>query len=245
MKEPITFSIVTAVFNAAGVINRTIESIRKQTYRGFDWIVVDGASKDDTLLRVKGAVGLSCQLVSEPDKGIADGWNKGIRLAKGSYVLILNAGDTYDPIFLEMLAKYCDGTRVVCSHARRVSEQGKDAGVFLAQPWKLDRAMHVPHNWCAVPRHIYEEMGLYRNLALAMDFDWFHRYYKKFGIDGFVVVDAPLGTYFLGGTSDRNYIRSFAANERILVEHGGSRVRAGLYRYYYTMKHLMVRRVFH
>lgn len=234
------FSILTATFNAEALVGRTIASLRAQRYRDFEWIVIDGASTDRTVALVREAEDLAPRVISEPDEGIADAWNKGVAMARGEHVLILNAGDSYDPDCLQVLAQHVDGRRIICSHARLANEDGSEVGMFLAQPGKLARAMHVPHNWCAVPSRHYRELGLYAKMPLAMDFEWFHRYYRKFGVLGFEVIDQALGCYYLGGASDINYRSSFGANERILVSHGVSPLVARFYRMSYTLKHALV-----
>lgn len=236
-----TFSIVTATYNAGSVLDRTIDSLRAQTYSDFQWIVIDGGSKDDSVPRIEQARGLVDQWVSEPDQGIADAWNKGLARATGTYVLFLNAGDTYDPIFLETLSAHCSERVITCTHARLMTVYGRTIGLFAARPDKLYRGMHVPHNWCAVPLHYYRTLGPYRNIPLAMDFDWFHRYYLHFGTAGFRVVDQVLGNYYLGGASDSGFLESFKANERILVENGSSVLLARFYRMSYTLKHALWR----
>jgi glycosyltransferase involved in cell wall biosynthesis len=235
------FSIVTATFNCGELLTRTIESLRAQTCADFEWIVVDGASKDDTVTRIRAAGDLVDRWISEPDEGIADAWNKGIALATGRYVLILNAGDTYDPEFLAAIAARADGRRIVCTHARLLTEQGSSVRTFRAEPGKLGRAMHLPHNWCAVPRNVYESLGAYRKLPLAMDFDWFHRYFRRHGAQGFIVVDAALGSYYLGGASDRKYAESFLMNEAILRENGSPALVAAGIRRWYSFKHSIAR----
>ena len=231
------FSIITATFNASAMLDRTIASLRSQTYKGFQWIVVDAASTDDTIQRVRAASDIVDLLISEPDEGIADAWNKGLARVQGDHVLFLNAGDTYDRTFLETIDRHCDGERIICSHARRVSEDGADFGIFRAEPAKLIRAMHVPHNWCAVPRRHYQSLGGYSNIPLAMDFEWFHRYYKQYGAEGFCVIDRAFGDYHLGGTSDVNYAASFKINEQILLANGGNILAARFFRLAYTLKH--------
>ena len=233
------FSIVTATYNAGSLLHRTIASIAAQEYKNFQWIVIDGGSKDDTIERLEHAGPLVDRWLSEPDEGIADAWNKGIALAQGSHILLLNAGDTYDSDFLQMIAERCASERIVCSHARLLTENGEEAGVFRAQPGKLYRAMHVAHNWCAVPAHHYKTLGSYKKIPLAMDFEWFHRYYRKFGVAGFDVVDRVLGSYYLGGASDRNFRKSFSVNEKILLDNGTHPVTARLLRLAYTLNHAL------
>jgi glycosyltransferase involved in cell wall biosynthesis len=233
------FSIITATYNAGDLFSRTASSIRAQEYRDFEWVVIDGGSSDDTVARIRDAESSIAYWESARDRGISDAWNKGIKQAKGRFVLILNAGDTYDPNCLRVLSQNLESDKIVCSHARLMSSDGQEVGVFRAAPSKLYRGMHLPHNWCAVPRACYEDLGLYAEVPLAMDFDWFHRYYKKFGTQGFRVVDAVLGTYYLGGKSDLNHVESFRANERILLQQGASRAVAKFYRFSYTAKHIV------
>jgi glycosyltransferase involved in cell wall biosynthesis len=240
---PPAFSIVTATFNAGELLDRTQASLSAQTCREFEWIVIDGGSSDDTVERIKRAGPLVTSWISERDRGIADAWNKGIELAKGRYVLILNAGDTYDPTFLESILPLCDGQRIVCSHARLNAADDTHVRIFKAQPAKLRIAMHLPHNWCAVPRQHYASLGLYRHLPLAMDFDWFHRYYNRYGVNGFAVLDEVLGTYYLGGASDARYVESFRTNERILMENGMHPFKARAYMFAYRMKHALKHRL--
>jgi len=202
MKQPF-FSIITATYNSLVPLQRTAESLDAQDFRDFEWIVVDGGSSDGTVDAIRAMEHRVSWWVSEPDGGIADAWNKGIQRARGGHVVILNAGDTFDTQFLSKIARRCDGQRIVCSQARICTESGESRGIFKAEPARLRVAMHLPHNWCAVPRSRYLELGVYRPLPLAMDFDWFHRYYKRYGADGFIVLDEVLGTYYLGGTSDQ------------------------------------------
>lgn len=215
------FSVITATFNSGPLFDRTADSIRAQRFRDFEWIVVDGASKDDTVGRIKANAHLIRYWISERDRGISDAWNKGLTQARGDYVLLLNAGDTYDADFLEQVQQHAgDGMRVICSHARLLTATGHPVGIIRSEPHKLYRAMHLAHNWCAVPLVHYERLGGYAEMKLAMDFEWFHRYYRRHGVKGFTVIDAPLGVYHLGGISDTNFAASFRTNADILVHHG-------------------------
>ncbi|MFT6841336.1 MAG: glycosyltransferase involved in cell wall biosynthesis [Psychroserpens sp.] len=101
MKVLPIFSIVTACYNAEETIQETIESVLSQTITCFEFIIIDGASTDGTLEIVKSfeekflAKGIPYSYLTEPDKGIYDAWNKGVNLAKGSYISFLGADDTY------------------------------------------------------------------------------------------------------------------------------------------------------
>lgn len=87
------FTILTATYNAAEALQATAESLRVQKYRDFEWIVIDGASRDDTRRRVDSFGDLAITFISEPDTGIYNALNKGLSLVRGQWLLILGAGD--------------------------------------------------------------------------------------------------------------------------------------------------------
>ena len=87
------FSIITVTYHAGKVLEDTIQSVIYQTYRHVEYIIVDGGSKDNTLEIVRKYRDRISIVVSEPDKGLYDAMNKGIRLATGDYLCFLNAGD--------------------------------------------------------------------------------------------------------------------------------------------------------
>jgi glycosyltransferase involved in cell wall biosynthesis len=86
-------SIITSTLNAVEQLPYTIRSLQEQTYRGFEWIVVDGNSTDGTQALLTEANDLISRCISEPDRGIYDAWNKGCALARGEWLLFLGAGD--------------------------------------------------------------------------------------------------------------------------------------------------------
>src|SRR5574344_2100600 len=99
----ITFSIITITYNAAQHLSRTTESVMRQTYPNIEHIIIDGASTDNTLTLAKEYMersytamnGHEVRIVCEPDNGLYDAMNKGLRLATGDYVCFLNAGDCF------------------------------------------------------------------------------------------------------------------------------------------------------
>lgn len=104
----LVFSIITCTYNAAQTLERTLKSVAGQTYPHIEHIIIDGASKDNTLEIIKNCQlpTINYQLVSEPDKGLYDAMNKGLQCATGDYVWFLNAGDVFhDATTIEQIAK--------------------------------------------------------------------------------------------------------------------------------------------
>lgn len=90
------FSIITVCFNSEKIIERTIKSVLEQSYQDYEYILVDGASSDRTLEIIHQYEPLfqgKMKLISEPDKGIYDAMNKGIRVASGELIGIVNSDD--------------------------------------------------------------------------------------------------------------------------------------------------------
>ena len=85
-------SIITVVYNGKNFLERTIHSVIQQTYPHIEYLIIDGGSTDGTVEMIK-KYGGSCRWISEKDGGIYDAMNKGMKMAKGDYLLFLNAGD--------------------------------------------------------------------------------------------------------------------------------------------------------
>ncbi len=92
MSEPLKISVITVVFNGEKHIGRTIESVLNQSYSPIEYIIVDGKSTDGTLKVIGSYPGIS-RVISEPDQGLYDAMNKGLKTATGDYVWFLNSGD--------------------------------------------------------------------------------------------------------------------------------------------------------
>ena len=90
-------SIITVTYNAASVLKRTLDSVKAQSWQQIEHLIIDGASKDETISMAetyKAQCPYEVVVLSEPDKGLYDAMNKGLRLATGDYLVFLNAGDT-------------------------------------------------------------------------------------------------------------------------------------------------------
>lgn len=97
-------SIITITYNAANELRPTMESVAGQSWRDYEHLIIDGASKDDTLAIAREYDGV--RILSEKDSGLYDAMNKGLDMARGKYLLFLNAGDTFHSS--EILARYAE-----------------------------------------------------------------------------------------------------------------------------------------
>lgn len=111
-----SISLITATYNAADHLPGLIESVRQQSDRDFEWIIVDGASNDGTLSLIKAAQDVVTDYISEPDFGIFHALNKGIQRATGDYYLVVGADDRLDPL---AIANYRQAVRT--SHAEIIA----------------------------------------------------------------------------------------------------------------------------
>ena len=100
-------TIITVCYNADKVIEKTIQSVQKQTYSNIEYIVIDGGSSDRTLDIIMKYEKCISNWISEPDKGVFDAMNKGLDRANGDYVIFMNAGDYFaDADVIEKVCNY-------------------------------------------------------------------------------------------------------------------------------------------
>ena len=88
-------TIITSTYNAENLLPKTIDSIKKIKKINFEWIVIDGGSRDGTVNLIKNNSNMISNWISEPDHGIYDAWNKGIYLSQGEWISFIGAGDCY------------------------------------------------------------------------------------------------------------------------------------------------------
>lgn len=158
------FSIITVCFNSEKTIERTIQSMLCQECQDYEYLVVDGASADGTMEIVRQYEPLfqgKMKWISEPDQGIYDAMNKGIRISRGDLIGIVNSDDYYEPDALSKIAQAYDGYdySVIYGLLRTVS-LGKEVMVYLKNHECLNQDM-IAHPACFVSRNIYEKYGVY------------------------------------------------------------------------------------
>jgi glycosyltransferase involved in cell wall biosynthesis len=184
-------SLVTAVYNGVGTIARTIGSIAAQTHPDIEHVVIDGASLDGTAALVRSIGSRGLKLLSERDAGVYDAFNKGIRLATGDIIGLLNCGDTYfspDSVSRVVSAFTDPAIRGAYGDVLIVDEADTTLAVrrynsARFRPEMLAYGIMPAHPTFFVRRSVYEEFGLYdTSYRIAGDFEFVARVFSRAGI---------------------------------------------------------------
>jgi glycosyltransferase len=169
-------SIITVVYNAEATVEDTILSVINQTYANLEYIIVDGGSTDGTLKIINRYQERITRFISEPDKGIADGFNKGIAMATGDWIGMINADDWYATNAVELILDNREADDdVCCGNIVLFGKNGFERGKKSKVSW-LNFGMYIMHPTCFIKKEVYQKVGKYdTSLKIAMDFDMFLR----------------------------------------------------------------------
>ncbi len=218
-------SIITITYNAESEIRPTLESLNRQTFRNFEHLVIDGASSDNTLSIVK-EMSPDSIVISEPDKGLYDAMNKGLRAAKGEYVLFLNAGDSlHSP---DILRRYADqrGANIIYGDTNIVdSERNFIKPRHLSAPKKLtfksfSKGMLVCHQAFMVRRSITPEYDL--QYRFSADYEWTLKCLRSSDPTHNANIEAIAIDYLSDGLTDKNHKASLKERYRIMCRYYGT-----------------------
>lgn len=217
-------SIITATYNSGETLRDTLESVLRQSYKDIEYIIVDGASTDDTLDIVREyepRFGGRMRWISEPDKGLYDAMNKGIGLATGDVVGILNSDDFYTSP--DVLAGVSDGIRDVDAvygdvHYVNDADLSKCVRYYSSKGfrrWMMRFGFMPAHPSFYCRRAVYSRYGLFDlDFKVAADFEqllrliFINRIYTKYLPMDFV-------TMRTGGTSSSG----LKSHRRIIKDH--------------------------
>jgi glycosyltransferase involved in cell wall biosynthesis len=230
-KAPIVFSIVTVVYNGESLLAGTMESVFRQTYPHIEYIVVDGASKDNSLKIIQEFAEKmpSLRWISEPDRGLYDAMNKGLRMATGDFVQFLNAGDwLHAPDTLAKMASLATSqTGVLYGETLLVDDARTPHGTMSVLStrqvpnqlhWKDYRhGMLVVHQ-SFLPRRVLAPE--YRAAAeLCADYDWCIEILKRSPEN--VHVGGIVTDYLMGGLSKKRHQQSLRNRFDVMRHHFG------------------------
>lgn len=222
-------SVITITYNASETLPLTMESVAEQTFKDFEHVIVDGASKDDTIIvaRRMGQSGL--RIVSEPDNGLYDAMNKGLKMARGRYLIFLNSGDRFHSsdtlkIYAEAIAER--NPDIVYGETDIVDIEGKRIGPrHLSVPEILtvdsfSQGMLICHQAFMVKKDI---APLYdTDYRFSADYDWCIRCIKASRAGDRVNLHCVTIDYLTDGLTEKHKKASLVERFKIMASHYGS-----------------------
>lgn len=210
-------SVITVVYNAQDTIKRCIESVIGQNYNNIEYVIIDGGSTDNSLQVIDQHKSHIKVLISEPDQGIYDAINKGIRLATGEIVGTLNADDFFaDQEVLSAVAQAFSNsdTEIVYGNLDYINSAGK-----ITRKWKshacgknsFNRGFMPPHPTFYCRRYLFEKHGFYSlEYGSAGDYELMARFLHNWQIRSFYL-NKVMVKMQVGGISNSNLMNRFKA----------------------------------
>jgi glycosyltransferase involved in cell wall biosynthesis len=217
-------SIITVALNNAATIAGCIQSVNNQSYNNIEHIVIDGASKDDTLQLIKLMPGRVSKIISEPDRGIYDAMNKGIKLATGDLIGILNADDFYEKrSIIETIVSVFKNPEIdaVYGDVRyvRPNNLNKTVRYYSSKIWSphMFRFGFMPgHPTFFTYKRFFEEIGYYKDYyRISGDYELLIRFLYKAKINAFYL-NTDVVTMRLGGISSGGWRSNVLLNKEII-----------------------------
>lgn len=222
-------SIVTVTYNSEKTLTDTLESILKQTYTDYEHIIVDGLSNDNTMQIVKEYEAKyqgKLRYISEKDTGLYDAMNKGIKMATGDVIGLLNSDDILaSNKVLETIAKTlnetgCDGTYADLIFMDEET-MSKPKRIWKSPKGKIERGWHPAHPTLYLKREIYDKIGnFHTQFRICADYDFMLRLLKDKEIK-LAYINEYLVYMRTGGTSTnglKGYLKNLKEAHQVLVE---------------------------
>jgi glycosyltransferase len=179
-------SIITVSYNSSDTIRKTFNSVKNQNYDDIELIVVDGGSNDSTVSIINENKNFIAKFICEPDNGIYDAMNKGIKLASGDIIGILNSDDIYssENIISEVVSQFkktkCD---VLFGNINYMNQKGEIVRTWNSSPYQrgsFSKGWHPPHPSLFVKKSVFNSCGLFNtDLKIAADFEFMLRVFEK------------------------------------------------------------------
>lgn len=216
-------SVITITYNSERTLEDTIKSVIEQDYPNIEYIIVDGVSKDGTLDIVEKYRDKIAKVISEPDKGICDAFNKGIRMATGEVIAIINSDDMLTPSAISRLVSVMKPeTDVLYGNGKRLFEDGHMEAYLTDDHHKLKTQMALVHPATFVKKTAYEKYGVF-NLEYkgCMDRELLLRMYANGAV--FQRDQFEYAVYRMGGFSEENYFKYVEKErERLSIQYGAN-----------------------
>jgi glycosyltransferase involved in cell wall biosynthesis len=182
MSDNLLVSIITPCYNSGKTIEKTLQCIENQTYKNIEYIIIDGASTDNTMEIInRHKPNLpNVKIVSEKDGGIYEAMNKGIKLASGELIGIVNSDDWYENDTVEQVVNAYKGNKYeVVYGMQRNYEDSKEKSIILYRHEFLYEH-NINHPTCFVTKDTYSDLGMFdTSFRSAADYDLMLRFWKS------------------------------------------------------------------
>lgn len=222
--QTLKISIITVTYNSASTVSETLKSVAQQDYSNIEHIIVDGSSSDRTLAIVHDFSHIS-HVLSEPDKGMYDALNKGINLATGDYLGILNSDDTLHKsstitdlvreIKKDRKDAYFADIRFIKPKNREATLRYYSSAHF--HPKKFEFGYMPAHPSFYMKRELFQKHGLYEtNYTIAADYELLIRYLFTHQVS-YRYLHLLMVDMLPGGLSNNSFFSRYLLNKEIVI----------------------------
>ncbi len=225
--SPLLFTVVTVCRNEASSIQRTVRSVVEQQCHDFEYLVVDGGSQDNTVALAQNIINQSSfpaerfRCISEGDRGVYDGMNKGVTMARGHYIIFMNAGDSfYDA---KALKHYADSLKahpdadILYGSTLYINGQWQK----IIPPHPIDfirQCTPFCHQASATRRDLLLQNPFRLQFRIVADYDFFVRSWQQGA--NFIEVPHTLARFVMGGISNANILKAQHEVNRVYLANG-------------------------
>lgn len=220
-------SVVTVCYNAEASIGNTLKSVLEQSYRDFEYVIIDGASKDNTLKIIDSFKadfeknGIALKVISEKDNGIYDAMNKAVRYCDGEWIIYMNADDSFadSDVLSDIFGNNdFDGIDVIYGDSFRVRGDEKKLDIADKDLEALKLFKFFCHQATFTRRRVFNEIMFDCQFKICADFDFFLQAYLKdykFHHENRVVC-----VYSVEGTSNKSYYNTILDSYNVRIKNG-------------------------
>jgi len=203
----IKISIITISFNSSQTIEKTLNSVASQSFKNIEYIIVDGGSMDNTL-EICNSFSHISKIISEPDKGVYDAFNKGLKLVTGDIIGFLNADDVFfnENSVLEIVSAFSNNeTDIVYGNLDYVNAEGKVIRNWISKPYEkglIKKAWMPAHPTFYCKKEVYDRLGDYNDsFKIGGDFELCLRFLEVNKVPSFYL-NKKLVKMLIGGISN-------------------------------------------
>ena len=218
-------SIITVVYNNEKTIRDAINSVLSQDYKQIEYIIIDGASNDSTVPIIKEYQNQITKFISQPDNGIYDAMNKGVSLATGDIIGILNSDDIYQDINVisDVMNVFINHEKVDLVYGDLVYVKKEDTNKIIRNwitkkyyPDFFEDGYVPPHPSLFVKAKVYKEAGLFKlDYRLAADYDFMFRIFKLYNYKS-IYLNRIIVRMRLGGKTNNSLENILNGNKEII-----------------------------